>query len=108
VGKGPLIESAIAMTRTGGTTVIVGVPGIADMLNLHAIAFWSSGKVLRGTFLGEANPHRDFPRLLALWRAGKLDLEGMVTSRRPIDEINEAFDDMRNGVGLRTVLSVGS
>jgi Zn-dependent alcohol dehydrogenase len=106
VGKAPLIESAIAMTRNGGTTVIVGVPGMMDMLNLHALGFWSTGKVLRGTFLGDANPHRDFPRLLDLWRAGKLDLEGMVTANRPLDEINEAFDDMRAGSGLRTVLSM--
>jgi Zn-dependent alcohol dehydrogenase len=106
VGRGPLIETAVAATRNGGTTVIVGVPAVADVLNLHAIAFWSSGKTLKGTFLGDANPHRDFPRLLELWRAGKLDLEGMVTSQRPLAEINEAFADMKAGEGLRTVLDV--
>ena len=106
VGRGSLIESALAMTRNGGTTVIVGVPNMTDTLNLHALGFWSTGKVLRGTFLGDANPHRDFPRLLGLWRSGALDLEGMVTAQRPLAEINEAFDDMRAGAGLRTVLSL--
>ena len=106
VGRAALIESAIGMTRSAGNIVIVGVPGMMDMLNLHALGFWATGKVLRGTFLGDANPHRDFPRLLSLWRAGKLDLEAMVTSHRPLDEINEAFDDMRAGAGLRTVLAL--
>ena len=106
VGRGELIDAAINSTRNGGGTVIVGVPGMADMLNLHALGFWSTGKSLKGTFLGGANPHRDFPMLLDLWRAGQLDLEAMVTSNRPLGEINEAFDDMKQGTGLRTVLTI--
>ncbi|MGH9186508.1 MAG: Zn-dependent alcohol dehydrogenase [Acidimicrobiales bacterium] len=107
VGRAALIETALDATRTGGTTVIVGVPGLADMLNLHALTFWSTTKTLKGTFLGDANPHRDFARLLSLWRAGRLDLEGMVTAHRPLAEINEALADMKAGVGLRTVLEIG-
>lgn len=106
VGRGELIESALNSTRNGGNTIIVGVPGMADMLNLHALSFWSTGKTLKGTFLGDANPHRDFPMLLDLWRSGKLDLEAMVTANRPLEEINEAFDDMKQGKGLRTVLTI--
>lgn len=106
VGKSALIHQAIESTRVGGQTVIVGVPGMADMLELHALTFWASGKSIRNTFLGDANAHRDFPVLLDLWRAGKLDLERMVTATRPLDEINDAFDDMRAGTGLRTVLSL--
>lgn len=106
VGRGELIEAALNSTRNGGGTVIVGVPGMADMLNLHALGFWATGKSLKGTFLGGANPHRDFPRLLDLWRAGQLDLEAMVTKNRPLEEINEAFDDMKSGTGLRTVLTI--
>lgn len=44
--------------------------------------------------------------LLDLWRSGQLDLEAMVTANRPLGEINEAFDDMKNGTGLRTVLTI--
>jgi Zn-dependent alcohol dehydrogenase len=46
------------------------------------------------------------PRLLELWRRGALDLEGMITSRRPLAEINAGFDDMRARRGIRTVLSL--
>jgi S-(hydroxymethyl)glutathione dehydrogenase/alcohol dehydrogenase len=52
------------------------------------------------------NSPRDIPRLIDLWRAGLLDLEGLVTARRPLSEINEAFDDLRAGRGIRTVLAL--
>jgi Zn-dependent alcohol dehydrogenase len=41
-----------------------------------------------------------------LWRAGRLDLESLVTARRPLEEINVAMDDLRAGRGVRTVLSL--
>ena len=46
------------------------------------------------------------PRLVDLWRAGQLDLEGMITQRRPLAEINEAFADLTAAKGIRTVLTV--
>ena len=46
----------------------------------------------------------DIPRLIELWQAGRLDLDAMVTSRRPLEQVDEALDDMAAGKGLRTVL----
>jgi Zn-dependent alcohol dehydrogenase len=106
VGSSALVESCINATRPGGTTVMVGVPKIDHFLNVHALMFAMSEKKLTGCFLGSSNPHREFPRLIELWRADKLDLESMVTARRPLDEIGEAFADMKAGAGLRTVLSL--
>jgi S-(hydroxymethyl)glutathione dehydrogenase/alcohol dehydrogenase len=54
--------------------------------------------------LGSVNARRDIPILVSLWQSGRLDLEGLVTAHRPIDEINEAFDDLRASRGIRTVL----
>ena len=42
-----------------------------------------------------------------LWRAGRLDLDAMVTTRRPLEEVNEALADLDAGRGLRTVLMIG-
>jgi len=106
VGNNELVHTCIASTRSGGTTTMVGVPRIDQFLNVHAILFAMAEKKLQGCFLGSSNPHREFPRLLDLWRAGKLDLEAMVTARRPLEEIGDAFADMKAGVGLRTVLSL--
>jgi Zn-dependent alcohol dehydrogenase len=107
VGRGSLVESCIAGVRPGGTAVMVGVPRVDDSVSFPAIFFALGEKKLKGCFLGSSDPKREFPRLLALWRAGKLDLEGMVTARRPLGDINQAFADMKAGVGLRTVLDIG-
>jgi len=106
VGRSDLVEAALAAARPGGMAVMVGVPKMTERLSLHAMSFGIAEKKLVGCLLGSSNPHRDFPRILALWRAGRLDLEGMVTARRPLTEITTAFDDMKAGRGLRTVLDV--
>jgi len=107
VGAGSLIETCIWATRNGGTTVLVGAGGIDQAVTIAPpVVFGLSERRLMGCLLGSCNGRRDIPRLLALWRAGRLDLEGMITGRRPLSEINEAMDDMTAGRGLRTVLTI--
>ena len=107
VGKGALGEAAIWAIRPGGTAVLVGAGPIGDALTIEpAVVFMATERRLMGSFLGSSNSPREIPRLLSLWRAGKLDLEGMVTRRRPLAEVNEAFDDLRAARGLRTVLEL--
>ncbi len=107
VGAGPLIETCIWATRNGGTTVMVGVAPLDQTVTIAPpVIFTLSEKKLMGCLLGSSNGRRDIPRLLALWRAGRLDLETMITARRPLAEINEAMDDLHAGRGLRTVLTI--
>ena len=63
-------------------------------------------KKLIGCCLGSSNPHFEFGRLLSLYYAGKLDLDAMITARRPLEEINDAVEDLKAGVGLRTILDL--
>jgi Zn-dependent alcohol dehydrogenase len=107
VGAGPVIETCIAATRRGGTTTMVGAGGIDQTVTLAPpVLFSVAEKKLVGCLLGGSNGRSEIPRLLALWRSGRLDLEGLITHRRPLAEINEAFADMTAGRGLRTVLSM--
>ena len=105
VGRVELVGACVAANRPGGTTVMVGVPRMDEVVSVPALFFAMAEKKLLGCFLGSSNPHRELPRLLALWRSGALDLEGMVTSRRPLAEIDDAFADMKAGKGLRTLLA---
>ncbi len=107
VGKTSLVQDGLAATRSGGTTVMVGVPGIAEQLVIESPTIFAfSEKKLLGCLLGGVNSPRDIPRLIDLWQAGLLDLEGLITARRPLTEINEAMDDLRAGRGIRTVISL--
>jgi S-(hydroxymethyl)glutathione dehydrogenase/alcohol dehydrogenase len=106
-GVAALIETGLTATRNGGKIICVGAPPIDQGINIpHAVLFAISGKKLCGCMLGSANSLREIPRLVALWQAGKLDLEGMITSRRPLAEINEGFADLAVGKGIRTVLEI--
>lgn len=106
VGKGSLVDQAIWTTRPGGMIVMVGAAPITDAVTINpAVVFMASEKKLVGSFLGSCNSRRDIPRLLGLWQSGHLDFEGMITHRRPLEEVNAAFADMEAGVGIRTVLT---
>jgi Zn-dependent alcohol dehydrogenase len=104
-GAQVLVQQGIAAIRMGGTVVMVGAPMDMSPLEIPIPAlFLSQEKRVIGCLLGSCNSHRDVPNFLALWRKGALDLESMVTSRRPIEDINAGMDDMRASRGLRTVL----
>lgn len=107
VGSSALLTSAMDATRNGGTTVMVGAAPVDDQLSLVPALAMFTEKKLVGSLLGSCWAPRDIPRLVELWRAGKLDLDSMVTSRRPLEEVNEAIEDMEAGRGLRTVLTIG-
>ncbi len=104
-GNSELISQGINACRIGGTTVMVGAAMQPLTLPIPAI-FLTQQKKLSGCLLGSCNGHRDIPRFLALWRKGALDLESMISHRRPLADINAGLDDMRAGRGLRTVLAL--
>jgi len=107
VGRASLVQDCLAAIRNGGTVVCVGAAPIGEAITIApASLFTLTEKKVIGCALGSSNALRDIPRLLALWRAGRLDLQSLVTSRRPLGEINQALDDMRARRGIRTVLSV--
>jgi Zn-dependent alcohol dehydrogenase len=106
-GRAALVQTGLAALRNGGTVVCVGAPPIAESIQIPlAAAFVISEKKVVGCTLGSSNSLREIPRLVALWQAGRLDLEAMITRRRPLAEIDQAFEDLRQGRGIRTVLSV--
>jgi len=107
-GHAALIELGIAATRSGGTTVCVGAPPVDQGISIPGVVgFGATEKRLVGCLLGSVHAQRDIPRLLALWRAGRLDLEGMITERLPLADAEAGLDRLRDPQGIRTVLTVG-
>lgn len=106
-GRASLVAVGLAATRNGGTVVCVGAPPIDEKIEIAPAALFAvTEKKLLGCILGSSNSLREIPRLVALWRAGRLDLEALITQRRPLAEINEALADLRAGRGVRTVLAI--
>lgn len=105
-GRAALLDVGLAAIRNGGTLVAVGAPPLEELFTLMPAAFVITGKKILSTVLGGVNSLRDIPRYIALWQAGRLDLDALITSRRPFGEINDALDDLRASRGIRTVLEI--
>lgn len=106
VGSSALAEAGYEATRNGGTTVLVGAGPIDEMLAISRVGMMISEKRIVGCVLGSANSLREIPRLVDFYRRGLLDLDSMITARRPLSEINEAVADMEAARGLRTILNL--
>jgi S-(hydroxymethyl)glutathione dehydrogenase/alcohol dehydrogenase len=71
---------------------------------LNMMMFTLFQKRLLGSLYGEANPRADIPRLLSLYREGKLLLDETVTHEYKLAEVNEGYEDMRAGKNIRGVV----
>jgi S-(hydroxymethyl)glutathione dehydrogenase/alcohol dehydrogenase len=106
-GQAALLEQGIASSRAGGTTIGVGAAPIDQGISIPMVAgFTATEKRLIGCLLGSVHAHRDIPRLLALAKAGRLDLAGMITDRYPLDDVTAAVDNLQQRRGIRTALSI--
>jgi Zn-dependent alcohol dehydrogenase len=106
VGRAALVETGLWATRSGGTTVVVGAAPLEETVTFLPVLLTMTQKKIVGSLLGDSNAPYELPRLVSLWRAGRLDLEGMITARRPLAQINEAIADLKAGHGIRTVLEI--
>ena len=106
-GRGALVSTAFFAARNHGTVVCVGAPPVSDAVTVApASLFVVSEKRLLGTLLGGCNSLLEIPRLIGLYQSGRLDLEALITARRPLAEINEAMADLAASRGIRTVLEL--
>jgi S-(hydroxymethyl)glutathione dehydrogenase / alcohol dehydrogenase len=106
IGQPDTIRATYDAVRRGGTVVIVGVghPEQQVLFNAYELAY--GDKTLRGTWFGSGDPRVEFPRLLELWKAGRLNLEAMISSRSRLADINSAFAELQAGTPIRIVLTV--
>ncbi len=103
-GAVPALELAYAVTARGGTTVTAGLPHPDKRLMLAPVTLVAEERTLKGSYIGSAVPLRDVPRLIALFKAGKLSVDALLTHRLKLDDINEGFDRLREGIGVRQVV----
>jgi alcohol dehydrogenase len=99
-----VLAQAYAATRRGGTTVTVGLPHPSQILSIPAVSLVAEERTLKGSYLGSAIPSRDIPRYIALYRAGRLPVDRLLSSTVTLDGLNEAFDELAAGRSLRQVL----
>jgi alcohol dehydrogenase len=103
-GHPAALQTAIALTAAGGRTVTVGLPPPAARISLSPLGFVAEGRSLIGSYAGSAVPARDIPRLVALWREGRLPVESLVSATVGLDDLNAALDRLAEGAAVRTLV----
>lgn len=107
VGSPDIVAELFTLTRPGGTTVMVGSPPTGTTIPIDGRALFSERRLL-GTTGGSNVPGRDIPRIVSLYRAGRLDLDRLITQRLPLERVQEAFDAADAGTVARSVITMGA
>lgn len=101
------MAGALDLAAPMGTLILVGIPddGVTTEFDTGLLAVRNQS--ILGSKMGTSRPAVDVPLLVEHWRAGRLDLDGMVTSVHPLEGIAGAVAEMRSGAAIRTVVCPG-
>ncbi|MFD5555374.1 Zn-dependent alcohol dehydrogenase [Streptomyces sp. NPDC127068] len=105
VGRSDTARTAYDATRRGGTLCVVGAGAPDDFLRLSMFELFFHEKRILPSMYGGGDAVRSYRRTVELWRAGRIDLEGLITHRVSLADINEALEQMRTGSALRTSIA---
>jgi S-(hydroxymethyl)glutathione dehydrogenase/alcohol dehydrogenase len=103
----PTLRTAWGAARRGGTVVVVGAGRADQQVEFSPFELLFEGKRIVPSLYGSGDPPRDFGRLLSLWRAGRLDIEGMVSRRLRLDQLGDALATLGAGDVIRQVIIHG-
>ena len=106
LGAKATAEQAFAMLAPGGTATIIGMIPFGTKIELHGADFLRDRKI-QGTSMGGNRFRVDMPRLLELWRQGRLKLDTLISGKIKLDEINEGFDMLKSGAPVRNLIDFG-
>ena len=104
VGHEAVLAQAYAATRRGGTTVATGLPHPSRMFAVPAVSLVAEERTVRGSYMGSAVPRRDLPRFIAMYQAGRLPVDRLLTHRLALGDINAGFDRLAEGAAVRQVV----
>jgi alcohol dehydrogenase (nicotinoprotein) len=100
-----VVSSAFSAIRKGGTVVLTGLAGLdKKTVNISGFELTLFEKRLQGSLFGTSNPFDEIPRILDLYRAGKIKLSELITTRYTLDQVNQGYEDMLAGRNIRGVI----
>jgi Zn-dependent alcohol dehydrogenase len=97
VGDARAMSQACEALAPGGTCVLIGVPATGHTVPIDPRLIVTGERVVRGSSYGSARTREDLPRLVALYQAGRLRIDELITRRYALEEANEAFRALASG-----------
>jgi Zn-dependent alcohol dehydrogenase len=104
IGRVATVQLAIGCLPVGGTAVLVGMTPFEARATFAVYPLVDGSRRILGSNYGFADPPVDFPRYAELHLAGRLPVERLIDRRIALDDVEGAFDRLRDGVGLRQVV----
>ncbi len=103
-GSVKALELAYRITARGGTTVTAGLPNPAHKWEMQAVTLIAEERTVKGSYVGSCVPSRDIPRFIAMYKAGLLPVDKLLSERIRLDDINGALDRLARGESIRQVI----
>ncbi len=102
---GHMLAPALGLVGKNGTVVVTSIANMMESeatISLFDLAMMN--KQVRGTIFGSESPRDSIPEMLAMYREGRLKLDELVTNTYTLDEVNQGYQDMRDGKNIRGVI----
>lgn len=103
IGLKATTEQAFRMLRRGGTANVIGMIPVGTMIELHGVEFLGE-KRIQGSLMGSNRFPVDMPRLVDFYMSGKLKLDELISQRIKLEQVNDAFTEMKKGELARSVI----
>ncbi len=107
IGMKATAEQCFQMLCPGGVATIIGMIPLGTKIELHGADFLRDRKI-QGTSMGGNRFRVDMPRLLELWKQGRLKLDHLISGHIKLDEINEGFAQLKSGAPVRNLINFGA
>ena len=103
IGKPEVMRQALESCHKGwGESVIIGVAAAGEEISTRPFQL-VTGRTWKGTAFGGAKGRSDVPRIVDWYMDGKINIDDLITHQFQLENINEAFDVMHAGEGIRSV-----
>ncbi len=105
IGNVEVMRAALECCHKGwGESVIIGVAGAGQEIRTRPFQL-VTGRVWRGSAFGGVKGRSELPGMVEEAMRGRIELEPYITHRLPLERINEAFDLLRAGKSIRSVIT---
>jgi S-(hydroxymethyl)glutathione dehydrogenase / alcohol dehydrogenase len=104
VGVKGAAEQGFSLMKRNGGTVLVGMPPSGVVAAIDTAWLAADGQKILGSKMGSARPAIDVPKIVQLYREGRLKLDQLISGRYRLESINEALASSRSGAAVRNVI----
>ncbi len=104
IGLAATAEQAFKMLKRGGTATVIGMVPVGEMIKIHGAALLPERKI-QGCAMGSNRFPVDMPRYVDFYMQGRLKLDELVSQTIKLEQINDAFEEMKTGNIARSVIT---